>query len=113
MENYVKEKLKLVAAFSAITFIVGCATPTVVAQRKAGDSELSCAQLKSEFNDAVEFEEKARKERGLTGTNVAAAIFFWPAMIGTYKNVEEATDAAKARQKHLEKIADEKKCKLI
>jgi hypothetical protein len=34
-------------------------------------------------------------------------------MIGTYKNTEEAIEAAKDRQKHLEKIADEKKCKLI
>lgn len=105
------KKCLLVSVF--VLAAVGCATPTVVQQKKAGDSDMTCAQLKVAHSEAADFEEKARKERGLTGTNVAAAIFFWPAMIGTYKNVEEATDAAKARQKHLETIAAEKNCKLI
>ena len=71
---------------------------------------MSCDALKTAYAEAKDFESKARKERGVTGTNVAAAIFFWPAMIGTYKNTEEAIDAAKERQKHLESIAAEKKC---
>jgi hypothetical protein len=34
-------------------------------------------------------------------------------MLGTYKNTEEAIEAAKDRQKHLESIAAEKKCPAI
>lgn len=104
---------KCLLALTVVIAAVGCASPTVVQSKKVGDSDMTCPQLKVAYAEAVDFEEKARKERGLTGTNVAAAIFFWPAMIGTYKNVEEATDAAKARQKHLEAIAAEKNCKLI
>ena len=74
---------------------------------------MSCDQLKVAYSEAQDFENKARKERGVTGTNVAAAIFFWPAMIGTYANSGEAMDAARDRQKHLEKIATEKNCKII
>lgn len=74
---------------------------------------MSCDQLKAAYQEALDFETKARKERGLTGTNIAAAVFFWPAMIGTYKNSEEAIDAAKDRQKHLERIGAEKNCKVI
>ena len=37
----------------------------------------------------------------------------WPAMIGTYKNTEDAIEAAKERQRHLESIAAEKKCPAI
>lgn len=90
-----------------------CATPTVVQSKQGKDSELSCSQLKSEYAEAQDFEAKARKERGVTGTNVAAAIFFWPAMLGTYKNTEEAIEAAKDRQKHLEKLGADKGCKVI
>ena len=91
----------------------GCATPTVVQSKQSGDAELSCPQLKLAYADALDFESKARKERGVTGTNVAAAIFFWPAMIGTYKNTEEAIDAAKERQKHIEKVGVGKGCQVI
>ncbi|TAG81836.1 MAG: hypothetical protein EAZ24_00565 [Burkholderiales bacterium] len=103
----------LAAALAALSFLTGCATPTVVQTKQINDSAMSCDQLKAAYQEALDFETKARKERGLTGTNIAAAVFFWPAMIGTYKNSEEAIDAAKDRQKHLERIGAEKNCKVI
>lgn len=77
------------------------------------DKLMLCSALQTAYSEAKDFEGKARKERGMTGTNVAAALLFWPAMLGTYKNTEEAIEAAKARQKHLESIAAEKKCPAI
>jgi hypothetical protein len=106
-------KLQSIAVLAFAGLFAGCATPTVVQSKQSQDSSMSCAQLQAAYADAQEFEAKARKERGVTGTNVAAAIFFWPAMIGTYKNTEEAIEAAKDRQKHLEKIGAEKSCKVI
>jgi hypothetical protein len=47
------------------------------------------------------------------GTNIAAAIFFWPAMLGTFKNTEDAIEAAKDKKRHLEKIAASKKCRIV
>jgi hypothetical protein len=96
----------------AAAFAAGCASPTVVKTKQNSDDELSCDSLKKEYADAEDFEAKARKERTVTGTNVAAAIFFWPALIGTYSNTEEAINAAKGRQDHLQKIAKEKNCKI-
>ena len=106
--------LKIVVA-AAITaaFLSGCASPTVVESKQSNDRMMSCAALKTAYSEAKDFESKARKERGVTGTNVVAAIFFWPAMLGTYKNTEDAIEAAKERQKHLETIAAEKKCPAI
>ena len=106
--------LQAIAALAVTTaFLAGCASPTVVESKQANDRTLSCEALKSAYTEAKDFESKARKERGVTGTNVAAAIFFWPAMIGTYKNTEDAIEAAKERQKHIEAIAAEKKCPAI
>lgn len=100
-------------AITAAILLSACASPQVVSLRKPGDANLSCAQLKFEFADAQEFEAKARKERGVTGTNVAAAVLFWPGLIGTYANTEEAINAARKRQEILKEIAVDKKCKSI
>jgi hypothetical protein len=96
----------------AAVMIAGCATPEVVQTRKAGDSDLTCNQIKAEITDAQNFESKARAERGVTGKNVAAAVLFWPALLGTYSNTEDAIRAAQDRQRHLEKLAADKKCKI-
>lgn len=92
--------------------LTGCASPKVVSVRQPGDANMSCSQLKSAFEEAEEFERLARKERTVTGTNVAAAVFFWPALVATYSNTSDAIDAAKERQRYLMKLADEKKCKM-
>jgi hypothetical protein len=91
--------------------LVGCASPAIVTVKQIGDSSLSCEQLKKAYDEAVEFEENARKERKVTGTNIAAAVFFWPALIATYSNTEDAIGAAKDRQRNLTKISGEKNCK--
>ena len=103
-------KYAIVTSILTITLLVGCTTPTVVQTRKASDGDLSCAQLKDQITEAEDFEAKARKERGMTGTNVAAAVLFWPALLGTYKNTEDAIEAAKERQKNLFTIAKGKSC---
>ena len=104
--------LRVTLCAAAVTFalLAGCASPTVVQSRKAADGDLSCDQLKDQITEAEDFEAKARKERGVTGTNVVAAILFWPALLGTYKNTEDAIDAAKERQKNLYVIAKRKSC---
>lgn len=105
--------MKFILSFIFVALLAaGCASPTVVKSKQSNDETLSCEQLNKEFADAQEFEAKARKERTVTGTNVAAAIFFWPALLGTYSNTEEAINAAKSRQDHLNKIADTKQCKI-
>jgi hypothetical protein len=51
-----------------------------------------------------------RKKNGITGTNVAAAVIFWPAIIGTYANANDAIKAAKARKEHLVALSTKKGC---
>ena len=105
-----KHKTLAVAALLTVMSICGCASPTVVQSRRVTDGDLTCDQLKVQIAEAEDFEAKARKERGVTGTNVAAAILFWPALLGTYKNTEDAIEAAKERQKSLYAVAKGKSC---
>ena len=103
---------KTLATIAITSILLGCATPEVVQVKQVGDRSMSCEQIKKAYDDAGEFEEKARRERKVTGTNVAAAVFFWPALIATYSNTDDAITAARDRQKNLVKIAEEKNCKL-
>ena len=98
------------AALVAALVVAGCATPTVVQTVKPGDSGLSCAQLQNEFSDAEQFRKKAESEKGVTGGNVARALFFWPAILGSYSNANEAISAADARKVHLANLMESKHC---
>ena len=104
--------MKKIISFLLVTALAGCATPTVVETRKAGDASLSCEQIKTEISEAERFEKEARKERTVTGTNIAAAILFWPALLGTYSNTEQAINAARERKENLTKLAEKTNCKL-
>ena len=95
-----------------LALLSACASPEVVSERQVGDSSLTCSEIKSEIREAEKFEDRARSEKGVTGTNVAAALFFWPAMLVTYSNAEEAIEAAEDRADFLMKLADSKKCRI-
>ncbi len=79
-------------------------------ERQVGDENLTCDELVLAMREAARFEEDARQDRGVTGTNVAAAVFFWPGLIGTYANTEEAMDAARDRQEYLSDLYSQKNC---
>jgi hypothetical protein len=95
---------------ASLTLLVGCATPTVIETRRAEDSTLNCMQLKAGYDEAIGYEKKARDERGVTGKNTAAVLFFPLALVGTYMNSGDAINAARERQSHIAMLMDGKKC---
>lgn len=103
-------KANIILAALCTAALAGCASPTVVTARQAGDENLSCEQLLAATQEARQFEQDARSERGVTGTNAAAAVFFWPGLIGTYANTAEAIDAARDRQTYLTTLYSQKGC---
>ena len=102
--------IKWIAVAGVAATVTACASPEVVDTKQMGDNKLSCMQLVAEIQEATEFERKAQKEKGVTGTNVAAAVIFWPAIIDTYHNANEAIDAAKERKEYLVELSTEKGC---
>ena len=94
------------------TLLCACATPTVVQSVKPGDNGLSCAQLQNEYVDAERFRTEADKEKSVTGGNVVRALFFWPAILGTAANANEAMAAADSRKVHLANQMSQKNCSI-
>ncbi len=101
-------KLLCVGIASAV-LLSACASPTVVQSTKPGDAGLSCAQLQNEYVDAERLKKEAEGEKGVTGGNVAR-LLFWPSIIGTYMNANEAIAAAENRKVHLANVMMNKKC---
>ena len=101
-------RLSIAAASAAL--LAACASPDVVQVSQAGDEALDCGQLQLAIQDAQRFERDARRERGVTGTNVAAAALFWPGLVATWVNTDEAIDAARDRQDSLTAIYRQKGC---
>ena len=93
-------KMQVLVLLSS-TLIVACASPTVVQSVKPGDNGLSCSQLQNEYADAERFRSTAEAEKTVTGGNVARALLFWPAILGTASNANEAISAADSRKVHL------------
>lgn len=92
-------------------FIVSCATPTVVNVIGPNDNELNCLELSAEIAKANQYADEAQKAKK-TGTphNLGAILFFLPGYGMTLKNVQEATQAAKDRTIHLNKLKEKKGC---
>jgi hypothetical protein len=88
--------------------LAGCASPTVVQSVKPGDA---CPQLQNEYSDTDRFKKEAESEKGVTGGNVAR-LLFWPSIVGTYMNANEAIAAADNRKVHLANLMTQKSCEI-
>ena len=105
---YSKHSINIAALSSLL--LCACATPTVVQSVKPGDYGLSCAQLQNEYSDAERFRAEADAEKSVTGGNVVRALLFWPAILGTASNANEAIAAADTRKVSLASIMNQKNC---
>ena len=103
---------KIYFVTAVVTLLSACATPTVTQVVKPGDTGLSCSQMQNEFSDVQRLKKEADAEKTVTGGNVVRALFFWPAIIGTAMNANEAISAADNRMVHLSNLMREQKCKI-
>jgi hypothetical protein len=102
--------IKFTTAGCFALFLSACASPTVTQVVKPGDTGLSCAQMQNEFSDVQRLKKEADAEKSITGGNVVRALFFWPAIIGTAMNANEAIAAADNRSVHLSNLMAQKNC---
>ncbi len=92
-------------------FCVSCATPKVINVIGPNDNELSCKQLNDEIAKANRYHDEAQEAKEMNKShNIGAVLFFLPGMGVTMQNITEATEAAKERAIHLNKIKEKKNC---
>ena len=97
--------------FISLFFFESCAKPTVVNIVLPEDKDSTCSQLEASIKNAQEFRKKAIDETGSTPGNYARNMFFWPALMKTYINAQQAMIAATERSVHLVNLMQRKDCK--
>ena len=102
---------KILSLLTLYFFIISCATPTVVNVIGPNDNELNCKELSAEILKANQYADEAQQAKK-TGKphNIGAILFFFPGYGVTLKNIAEATEAAKERAIHLNKLKENKNC---
>lgn len=100
-----------VAICVAAIALSACVSPDVVQKNGLNDEALTCGQIQEQIGQLDQIRAEAKKGKTASGANVAAAIFFWPAVIGNYANANEALEAANKRQEVLVGLYKRKRCK--
>ena len=92
------------------TLISGCATSQKIQVVQPGDNKLSCEQLSNELEKLEEAQAEVDSNKGMTGTNIAAALFWLPGLAYTYYDAGQAVEALNGRKSHLASIYNENEC---
>ena len=100
------------AVLIAITsgFLLGCATSQKIQVVQPGDQNLSCDAIKAEMAKLDKAEADIESKKGVTGTNVASALFWLPGLAYTYYDAGEATRLVNDRRSALTTLYNNKNC---
>ena len=101
----------LVMSVVLLAGLSSCATSEKVQVVQPGDNRLSCSQIKTELKKLGAAQKEVGSKKGVTGTNVAAAVFFWPALAYTEYDASKATDSINARKATLTAEFNRKDCR--
>lgn len=103
--------VKILAAIGIITsLLASCATSEKITAVQIGDDKLSCNALKDELAKVDKAEQQINDKKGVTGTNVAAALFWLPGLVYTYYDAGEATRLLNERRSHLNVLYNKSAC---
>ena len=105
--------MKKIYSILLVALLSGCCCPDVVETKKLGDEKMSCQEIIVEMKEIENARKELSSEKGVTGKNVAAVVFFWPALIATHSNVNDAMRALNERKNHLMDIYNKKGCPSI
>ena len=100
--------ISIAVGLSAV--LLGCATSEKIQVVQTGDNNLSCSGLKDEIAKLDKAQSDIDSKKGVTGTNVAAALFWLPGLAYTYYDAGEAQRLITDRKSALTKIYNDKRC---
>lgn len=99
-----------VVAVAAIALILAACAPSVQSYDPFVDSQLTCEELALEISKTRNLKAEAESNKGLSGQNVAWAIFFWPAIFANEASNSDAIRAADERLHYLYGYYRERDC---
>ena len=104
-------RLIATATVAATVTLAGCSTSQKIQVVQPGDNNLSCAGLKEEMAKLDKAQAEIEGKKGLTGTNVASAIFWLPGLAYTFYDAGEAQRLISDRRSALTTFYNNTRCK--
>jgi hypothetical protein len=98
----------IVALITITTLVSACATSPKVQVMQACDRSLSKEQIMCELDKLNTTDCEINQKKGINGTNVAAALFFWPGLIYTQLDASDARKLVSQRREYLTSLYNEK-----
>jgi hypothetical protein len=98
----------LLIVLALIPFVSGCATSKKVQAVQIGDNNLTKQELVAELAKLDNAQKEIESKKGVTGTNVASALFWWPGLAYTYYDASEANRLIEQRRAHLTSLYNQK-----
>ncbi|WP_019584702.1 hypothetical protein [Deinococcus apachensis] len=96
-------------ALTLVAALASCA-PRYNPQGAKLDADLTCSEIRSEVARAQSARTEAQKQKGLSGQNVAWALFFLPGIIGNEYNNSQVIKVADERIATLNSLYTRKGC---
>ena len=103
-------KSAILVAVTASGLMFGCATSQKIQVVQPGDHNLSCDAIKEELAKLSKAEADIESKKGITGTNVAGALFWLPGLAYTYYDAGEATRLVNDRRSGMTALYNSKNC---
>ncbi|MDB5498764.1 MAG: hypothetical protein JWP28_2795 [Phenylobacterium sp.] len=110
MSSIVSKATRLCVVASIAMAASGCATNEKIATSQLGDEKLSCQDIKSQDRKLDGVLEEAQHNKGVSGANVAAVLFFWPAAVGNYMDADKAEQLVNKRKAVLADLYKNQRC---
>ncbi len=102
--NLFSKLLIIVAIFS----LAACSTSPKTQVVQMGDQNMSQQQIVAELAKLDQAEKQVNGNKGMTGTNVAAFLFWLPGLAYTYYDAGEAQKLIEQRRSHLTSLYNQK-----
>lgn len=96
--------------FLSSTLLISCATSKKVEVVQVGDGNLTCSELTAELKKLDDAQAEVDSKKGVTGVNVASALFWIPGLAYTYYDAGQATEMISERKSHLTRLYNQKNC---
>ena len=110
MEHARQRTAAVLALVWSLTVLSSCAASRKVQVVQTGDRGLSCSQLAAEMKKLDTAQAQVNANKGATGTNTAAALFWLPGVFSTYYDAGQATKQINQRRTHLRTLQRQKGC---
>lgn len=103
-------KTKVGRAILLPVCLSACVNPPIVQEGSIDDYDLSCLAIRDQSNKLKQMKVQVENDKGVSGTNAAMFIAFWPGIFFNEMNSNEALEAISKRQARLMTIYSEKGC---